>query len=76
MFRNLILNSSFLVFSDSEIPLDTQIPSTEVLVKALGVIASSALLNAPSLCLQVILCTHHPVIIGSGSRDSVWKVCA
>ncbi|CAM8897213.1 unnamed protein product [Rhodiola kirilowii] len=76
-FLSLVGERSFLLMrSDSEIPLDAQlpfIPSTEVLVKALIVIASSALLVAPSLCVHVILCAHHPLLIGSASRDAVWK---
>uniref|UniRef100_A0A7N0VHG6 TOG domain-containing protein n=1 Tax=Kalanchoe fedtschenkoi TaxID=63787 RepID=A0A7N0VHG6_KALFE len=76
-FSSLVGERSLLLKrSDSEIPLDTQIPflpSTEVLVKALAVISSSALVVAPSLSMQVILFAHHPVLIGTANRDAVWK---
>ncbi|KAJ7973575.1 translational activator GCN1 [Quillaja saponaria] len=62
--------------SDIETSLDTQvpfIPSVEVLVKALIILSSSALAVSPSASTQIIFCSHHPCVIGSAKRDSVWK---
>ncbi|PKI39081.1 hypothetical protein CRG98_040505, partial [Punica granatum] len=67
---------SLLKTSDTENQLDAQVPnlaSTEVLVKALLVTSSSALAASSSVCMQVILCSHHPCITGSTKTDSVWK---
>ncbi|XP_056168131.1 protein ILITYHIA isoform X1 [Syzygium oleosum] len=62
--------------SDTENTLDTHlpnVPAVEVLVKAFIMVSSATLAAAPSVCVQVILCAHHPYIIGSGKRDTVWK---
>lgn len=62
--------------SDTENTLDTHlpnVPAVEVLVKAFIVVSSATLAAAPSLCVQVILCAHHPYMIGSAKRDTVWK---
>lgn len=64
-------------FSDTENVIDFQVPflpSVEVLVKALVVIASAASASAPDACVQLLLCSHHPYIIGTGKKDAVWKV--
>lgn len=64
-------------FSDTENLLDAKvpnIPSTEVLVKALLVTSSAVLAASSSVCMLVILCSHHPCITGSAKADSVWKV--
>lgn len=50
------------------------LPSIEVSVKALVVISSAALAVDPSVSMQVLLCAHHPYIVGSAKRDAVWKV--
>lgn len=65
-------------YSDTENLLDAQVPylpSVEVLVKALIVIASEALATACSASLQIVMCSHHPCIVGTGKRDAVWRVC-
>lgn len=50
------------------------LPSAEVLVKALHVIASAALAAAPSASRTYILfCSHHPCIVGTGKRETVWR---
>lgn len=62
--------------SDTESSLDAQVPflpSVEVLVKALLVMSSAALAAAPSACTHLVLCSHHPCIIGTAKRDAVWK---
>lgn len=64
-------------YSDTDNILDSQVPflpSTEVSVKALVVISAVALSAAPSASMQVILCSHHPYIIGTAKRDTVWRV--
>ncbi|KAA8538955.1 hypothetical protein F0562_025647 [Nyssa sinensis] len=65
----------FLKTSD-EISLDAQVPSlpsVEVLVKALLVISSSVLAAAPSGCMRLIFCSHHPCLVGTAKRDAVWR---
>lgn len=64
-------------FSETESVSDSQfpfLPSVEVLVKALVVIASAVSVSAPDSCVQLLLCSHHPFIVGTGKRDAVWKV--
>lgn len=57
-------------FVDSQVPF---LPSVEVQVKTLLVIASVALARGPSASAQVIFCSHHPSIVGTGKRDAVWQ---
>ncbi|KAF5735270.1 translational activator GCN1 [Tripterygium wilfordii] len=62
--------------SDADNSLDTFVPflpSVEVLVKALIVISSATLNAAPTVSTQVIFCSHHPYIVGTGKRDAVWR---
>ncbi|KAH7543347.1 hypothetical protein FEM48_Zijuj02G0174600 [Ziziphus jujuba var. spinosa] len=62
--------------SDTDNSLDTQvpfIPSTEVSIKALVVISSAALAATPSAFVQVLLCAHHPYVVGTAKRDTVWR---
>lgn len=62
--------------SDTENSLDAQVPflpSVEVLVKALIVISSEALAAVPSAIMQIIFCSHHPCIVGTGKRNAVWR---
>lgn len=57
---------------DHQAPL---VPSVEVLVKALIVISSAAVAGPPSSWIdRAIFCSHHPIIVGTGKRDAVWKV--
>ncbi|KAG2312032.1 hypothetical protein Bca52824_023589 [Brassica carinata] len=56
---------------DHQAPL---VPSVEVLVKALIVISSAAVAGPPSSWIdRAIFCSHHPIIVGTGKRDTVWK---
>ncbi|XP_071733980.1 protein ILITYHIA [Rutidosis leptorrhynchoides] len=60
----------------TENSMDTQVayvPSVEVLVKALMVISSGVLAAAPSSCVRLLLCTHHPCLVGTAKKDAVWK---
>ncbi|KAJ1414656.1 TOG domain [Sesbania bispinosa] len=62
--------------SDSDISLDPQvpfIPSVEVLVKALLIMSPEAMKLAPDSFVRIILCSHHPCVVGSAKRDAVWK---
>ncbi|XP_062084326.1 protein ILITYHIA [Humulus lupulus] len=62
--------------SDTDNSLDTQVPflpPVEVSVKALIVISSAALAVDPSASMQVMLCAHHPYIVGTAKRDAVWR---
>ncbi|XP_076949401.1 protein ILITYHIA-like isoform X2 [Bidens hawaiensis] len=62
--------------SETENSLDTQVafvPSVEVLVKGLLVISSGVLAAGPSSCIRLIFCSHHPCLVGTAKKDSVWK---
>ncbi|PWA68142.1 ILITYHIA [Artemisia annua] len=62
--------------SETETSLDTQVaylPSVEVLVKALLVISSGVVAAAPSSCIRLIFCSHHPCLVGTARKDAVWK---
>ncbi|KAK7285862.1 hypothetical protein RJT34_20645 [Clitoria ternatea] len=65
-----------LRISDTDISLDPQvpfIPSVEVLVKSLLIMSPAALKHAPDSFVRIILCSHHPCVIGSAKIDAVWK---
>ncbi|CAN6676340.1 unnamed protein product [Malus baccata var. baccata] len=67
----------FFFCSETDNSLDTQVPFlplVEVSVKALLVISSVALPAAPSAATRVLLCAHHPYLVGTAKRDAVWKV--
>ncbi|KAD4888101.1 hypothetical protein E3N88_20174 [Mikania micrantha] len=62
--------------SETENSSDTPVvfvPSVEVLVKALLVISSGVLAAAPSSCIHLIFCSHHPCLVGTTKKDTVWK---
>ncbi|KAG7585714.1 hypothetical protein ISN45_Aa02g010610 [Arabidopsis thaliana x Arabidopsis arenosa] len=63
--------------SDADNPVDHQapfVPTVEVLVKALIVISSAAVTGPPSSWIvQAIFCSHHPSVVGTGTREDVWK---
>ncbi|CAE5962839.1 unnamed protein product [Arabidopsis arenosa] len=64
--------------SDADNPVDHQapfVPSVEVLVKALIVISSAAVTGPPSSWIvRAIFCSHHPSVVGTGTREDVWKI--
>ncbi|KAK7337971.1 hypothetical protein VNO77_18565 [Canavalia gladiata] len=65
-----------LRISETDISVDPQvpfIPSVEVLVKALLVISPAALKHAPDSFVRILLCSHHPCVVGSAKRDAVWR---
>ncbi|XP_057801902.1 protein ILITYHIA-like [Salvia miltiorrhiza] len=65
-----------LKMSDAENVTDSQVPflpSVEVLVKALVVIAPVVSARGPDACVQLLLCLHHPCIIGTGKKNAVWR---
>ncbi|MQL85371.1 hypothetical protein Taro_017911, partial [Colocasia esculenta] len=59
--------------SDTENSVETQIPSAELLVKVLLLIAPSAVSSGPQTCAKIIFCSHHPCISFRGQRGAVWK---
>ncbi|KAL8156542.1 hypothetical protein AgCh_001585 [Apium graveolens] len=62
--------------SETETSLDAQVPfvpSVEVLVKALLVMAPEVLAANPSTFLRIILCSHHPCLVGTAKGNAVWK---
>jgi len=56
--------------SDSQLPF---IPSNEVLVKCLFLIAPYAVVHSPRSYSRLILCSHHPCLSGSASPAGVYK---
>jgi len=56
---------------NSQLPF---IPSTEVLVKCLFLLAPHAVGHNGKLYSRLILCSHHPYISSSSSPAGVWKV--
>jgi len=65
------------ICSDTDISLDPQVsfvPSVEVLVKALLMMSPAALKHTPDSFVRILLCSHHPCVVGSAKRDAVWKV--
>ncbi|KAK1290119.1 hypothetical protein QJS10_CPB18g01878 [Acorus calamus] len=62
--------------SDTESSMEAQsqfLPSVEVVVKALLLVAPIALASGPRICARLLICSHHPFLVGSGHRDTVWK---
>uniref|UniRef100_A0A0D9YYV8 TOG domain-containing protein n=1 Tax=Oryza glumipatula TaxID=40148 RepID=A0A0D9YYV8_9ORYZ len=67
---------SILKQSDTDSTADSQlpfIPSTEVLVKCLLLIAPYAVGHSPISYSQLLLCSHHPCISSSDRSAGVWK---
>uniref|UniRef100_A0A0E0D5U2 TOG domain-containing protein n=1 Tax=Oryza meridionalis TaxID=40149 RepID=A0A0E0D5U2_9ORYZ len=67
---------SILKQSDTDSTADSQlpfIPSTEVLVKCLLLIAPYAVGHGPISYSQLLLCSHHPCISSSDHSAGVWK---
>ncbi|CAN6287018.1 unnamed protein product [Urochloa humidicola] len=56
--------------SDSQLPF---IPSIEILVKCLLLIAPYAVVHSPRSYSRLILCSHHPCLSSSASPDGVYK---
>nr|CAB3493441.1 unnamed protein product [Digitaria exilis] len=56
--------------SDSQLPF---VPSTEVLVKCLFLIAPYAVVHSPRSYSRLILCSHHPCLSSSASQAGVYK---
>ncbi|XP_038891106.1 protein ILITYHIA [Benincasa hispida] len=66
----------FSKISDIEYSLDSQIPhllSTEVLVKSLFVISRAATTTTSRDSFLIMLCSHHPSLVGTVKRDNIWK---
>jgi hypothetical protein len=56
--------------SDSQLPF---IPSNEVLVKCLFLVAPYAVVHSRRSYSRLILCSHHPCLSGSASPAGVYK---
>ncbi|KAK3146260.1 hypothetical protein QOZ80_3BG0263720 [Eleusine coracana subsp. coracana] len=56
--------------TDSQVPF---VPSTEVLVKCLFLIAPYAVEHGSRSYSRVMLCSHHPCVSSSASPAAVWK---
>ena len=66
-----------MIHSETETALDTQVPfvpSVEVLVKALLVMAPEVLSANTNTLLRIIVCSHHPCIVTTAKGNAVWKV--
>ncbi|KAI4338617.1 hypothetical protein MLD38_023653 [Melastoma candidum] len=75
-FLSILGERLALKTSDTENMPDPQfpsLPSGEVLVKSLIVLSSASLAGGYDACVQVILCSHHPTVIGPAKHDMVWK---
>ncbi|XP_073011814.1 protein ILITYHIA isoform X1 [Typha latifolia] len=67
---------SLLKISDMESTVDLQlpfVPSVEVLVKCLLLIAPAAIASSPVSYSRLIFCSHHPCIASSNRHNGVWK---
>ncbi|CAL4935623.1 unnamed protein product [Urochloa decumbens] len=67
---------SMLKQGDVDSSLDSQlpfIPSTEILVKCLLLIAPYAVVHSPRSYSRLILCSHHPCLSSSASPDGAYK---
>lgn len=49
------------------------LPSVEILVKALLAITSAVSPASSSVCGQLLCCSHHPFLVGTSRRDTVWR---
>ncbi|CAO2827459.1 unnamed protein product [Amaranthus hypochondriacus] len=49
------------------------LPSIEVVVKALLIISAAAVRTAPETCGHIILCSHHPALLGTRKRNKLWQ---
>ncbi|KAJ8498675.1 hypothetical protein OPV22_009227 [Ensete ventricosum] len=57
-------------WQDMQMPF---LPSVEVLVKCLLLIAPAAVSSLPRSYSQLIFCSHHPCIASTGTSNEVWK---
>ncbi|XP_073102669.1 protein ILITYHIA [Elaeis guineensis] len=67
---------SLMKLSDAESSVDMQmpfIPSIEVLVKCLLLIAPAAVATRPGSYFRLIFCSHHPSIASASCSSGAWK---
>ena len=58
-------------------PLDTgalQVPSAQILAKALLAVAAPAMAAKAGVCARMMLAAHHGCVVPGHQKDSVWKV--
>lgn len=75
-FLSTVAENRHLMTSDTENSSENLvafIPSVEVTVKALLVISAAGVAVSPKTCGRILFCSHHPSVVGSGNRDSVWR---
>lgn len=65
------LNSDIESSMDPQVPF---IPSVEVLVKCLLLIAPAAVASSPASYSRLLFCSHHPCITSTTCPNGVWKV--
>ncbi|RWW32083.1 hypothetical protein GW17_00003262 [Ensete ventricosum] len=65
------MDSEVESWQDMQMPF---LPSVEVLVKCLLLIAPAAVSSLPRSYSQLIFCSHHPCIASTGTSNEVWKV--
>lgn len=73
----MLKGCNLFVCSDVDNSLDPQVPylpSTEVLVKSLFVISRAVTISASRNSSLIMLCSHHPSLVGAAKRDNIWKV--
>lgn len=76
VFLSAVAEARLLQISDTENAVEASvsfIPSVEVMVKALVLISSAAVVAAPETCGHIIFCSHHPALLGTGKRDGIWQ---
>lgn len=67
------MDSEVESWQDMQMPF---LPSVEVLVKCLLLIAPAAVSSSARSYSQLIFCSHHPCIASTGTSNEVWKVGA
>lgn len=66
----LMKTSDMENLSDAQLPF---LPPVELLEKALISVAPAVLAAAPSACVQLLCCSHHPFLVSTSKRNSVWR---
>ena len=55
-------------------PVAVQVPSAQVLAKALLAVAAPAMAAKAGVCARMMLAAHHRCVVPGHQKDSVWKV--
>ncbi|KAL2941260.1 Protein ILITYHIA [Bienertia sinuspersici] len=76
VFLSAVAEARLLQTSDTENAVEAPVsflPSVEVMVKALVLVSSAAVVATPGTCGRIIFCSHHPALLGTGKRDGIWQ---